>query len=361
MAKHTSKKSLANLLDETSLDNSFVLGYYGGGNYGDELLLEVLQHVFKARRYQAISFLYQNPGNYQRYHKDLGYERVNTASKWALIRTIFRRKNLIIGGGGLWGLDVNLNVVLMSVMLLTARWFLGKNVYLIGVGYYGSTGPMGHAAAWMAGKAATQILARDPETYRNFSKINSSTYLTNDIAFTLPNISQQHSVKPTELEEAMGGLEGDVTLISLRRFKPNQVNPYIDAVDTWLIAHPNAAVILSLMEPREVDPEGYQKLLDWQAGRSNTTVIDFRYNPMALYTFFLRHKDHLAFVGPQFHVQLVAHLAGVRLMPLVYDNKVGELLTKLNYQNQITIKAITAADINAFTEQRSAATGGETI
>lgn len=354
MSKQVQNKSLYELLGETSLEDSFVLGYYGGGNYGDELLLEVLQHLFKQRDYRTISFLYQNPAAYSKYHEDLDYEPVDAANKLAVVKTMLRSKNLVIGGGGLWGLDVNLNIVLMSFMMLVARWLLGKNVYLIGVGYYGSTNRLGHFAAWLAGRAATQILARDAETYRNFSRLNPRTYLTDDIAFMLPDIIDGSKLVLTALDAAMEEMKGEVTLISLRRFKPQQANPYVDTIETWLKQHPERPVILALMEPREVDPAGYELLVRWQRERDNTAVVDFAYNPLSLYTFFLQYKDRLSFVGPQFHVQLVAHLAGVRLLPLVYDNKVAELLRKLDYQNPIAIADITADNIETFASSREA-------
>lgn len=355
MSKQIQTKSVPTLLDETSLDNSFVLGYYGGGNYGDELLLEVMQHLFKQRDYTTISFLYQKPAAYGKFHENLGYEPIDAASKPSIIKTMLRRKNLVIGGGGLWGLDVNLNIVLMSCMLLVARRILGKNVYLVGVGYYGSTGRMGHFAAWLAGKAASQILARDPESHRNFLRLNQHTYLTDDIAFNLPDIIQVSNAERSPLEAAMENMKGNVTLVSLRRFKPNQANQYVEALETWLTRHPKQSVILALMEPRKVDPDGYELLMRWQRERSGAAVVDFSYNPLALYEFFLRYSKRLSFIGPQFHVQLVAHLAGVRLLPLVYDNKVAELLRKLEYANPIAISDITPEAIETFVSSQGRA------
>lgn len=348
MARGNQRQTIDNLLGGVSLDDSFVLGYYGGGNYGDELLFEVLQHIFLARGYGQISFLYQKPVTYERFHKDLGFEAVDSARKSAVLRMILRHKNLVIGGGGFWGLDVNLNVVLMSMMLFIARWFMGKDVYLLGVGYYSSTTRMGHFAAWLASKSATRILARDNESYENFVRLNSHTFQTDDIAFMLPHINEDVSRELAEFEALVGIGEDPTVIISLRRFKTNRPNPYLEAVEAWLMAHPDTHVILALMEPREVDPEGFAQLRRWQRKLRNATVVDFDYNPVVLYRFFKKYHRTLAYIGPQFHVQLVAHLGGVRLLPLVYDNKVAQLLENLGYLTRIDIMEISADDIERF-------------
>lgn len=341
------KQNVDELLNELSLDDSFVLGYYGGGNYGDELLFEVLQNMFLACGYHTISFLYQKPQDFSRHHKYLGYEAVDSSNKLQVLRTILKRKNVVIGGGGLWGLDVNLNVLLMSLMLFVSRWLMGKEVYLLGVGYYGSTGRMGRFAAWLAGKSATRILARDTESFDNFSRLNRETYLSDDIAFLLPRIHEEVSEDLEKLDRIIDPSKHTV-MISVRRFKPTQKNPYADALEKWLQMDDKTPVVLALMEPRAVDPDGYELLKRWQRLRKNVTVIDFDYNPVALYRFFELHQKNLSYVGPQFHVQLVAHLAGVRLFPLVYDNKVARLLETLRYENPVAIADVTTDKLAQF-------------
>ena len=343
------EKQLTDLLREVGLDDSFLMGYYGGGNFGDELLFEVLQHLFHERDYRQVSFLYQDPDNYSKFHHDLGYDAVDSSDKIEVLKAVFSRRKLVIGGGGLWGLDVNANVVLMSVLLFFARLLLGKQVYLIGVGYYGSTTRLGHFAAWLAGKAANQILARDQETYDRFRRINSQTYLCDDIAFNVPHLRKKAFVDDIKkLESAVDSIDRPTVLISLRRFKANQVNPYAKAVERWLANNPTVPVVLALMEPRQVDPSGYKKLQKWQAARSNARVIDFSYNPVALYYLLQRYRHQLSYIGPQFHVLLIAHLAGLRLMPLAYDNKVSQLLSKLEYDGQIPISSVSSDHLRLF-------------
>jgi len=343
------EKQLSQLLAETSFDDSFIMGYYGGGNFGDELLFEVLQHTFRQQGYENISFLYQKPDEYSRFHHDLGYEPVDSASKIDVLKTVWRQRTLVIGGGGLWGLDVNVNVVLMSIMLFIARTFLGKDVYLLGVGYYGSTGWLGHIGAWLAGKSATQILARDKESYQRFSKINPRTYLCDDMAFSLPKLD--HIDVDNELrvlEERLGPIDKPTIFISVRRFKPHQPNAYQTAIATWLANNPDQPVIMALMEPRSVDPEGFAFIKGWQNRRPGVKVMDFDYNPIVLYRFFKRHHAFLKYVGPQFHVLLVAHLAGVPSLPIVYDNKVSELLNRIGQKRQIALSDLAVTDIQQF-------------
>lgn len=345
-------KQVSQLLDETNLDDSFVIGFYGGGNYGDELLFEVLQHLFHVRKYRAISFLYQNLRTLHRYHSDLGYQPVESGNKMDILQTVLHHRKIVVGGGGLWGLDVNLNILLMSAMLFFARFLLGKEVYLIGVGYYDSTNHLGHFAAWLAGKSANQILARDEETYRNFHALNPRTFLSDDIAFLLPKIHKDVSVGLEAFERSVGRIDAPTVMISLRRFKPSQPNVYVEVIEKWLHEHRSVRVILALMEPRELDPGGFMLLKQWQREHGNAAVIDFDYNPLVLYKFFEKNHDKLSYVGPQFHVQLVAHLGGVPFLPLTYDNKVTALLsTILPNETAIPIKSFTLGNLQAFTDE----------
>src|SRR4029079_7172941 len=96
-------------------------------------------------------------------------------NKLALIRAILKKKNIVVGGGGLWGMDVNANIFLMSLMLLMSRRLLGKKVHLTAVGCYNSTTALGRLSAWCAAKAANTIIARDQETYANFKRWHKGT------------------------------------------------------------------------------------------------------------------------------------------------------------------------------------------
>src|SRR6266568_8161765 len=98
---------LSELLASRSFERSLLIGYYGGGNYGDELLLEVLANMLKQQGVQDITIAYQNPPHYPIFHRDFGYRLVEMNDKRRLIKAILDSDNIIIGGGGLWGLDMN--------------------------------------------------------------------------------------------------------------------------------------------------------------------------------------------------------------------------------------------------------------
>lgn len=110
------------------------------------------------------------------------------------------------------------------------------------------------------------------------------------------------------------------------------------------------AIILALLEPRTVDPEGWAQLQAWQREYPSVKITDFSTNPIALFLFFRHHRKQLTYVGPQFHAILAAHIAGVRFMPLAYDNKVSQLLTYLGRQ-PVPIGDVSAAHLEAFFQE----------
>jgi polysaccharide pyruvyl transferase WcaK-like protein len=341
-------KTIADVFEQESLDRSLLIGYYGGGNYGDELLLEVLMNLFKKYGIGTLTVTYQHMERFSTYHHQFGYEKIDMANKKLLLKAILNNKNIIIGGGGLWGLDVNPNIFLLSSLLFFSRFLLGKKIYLLGVGYYNSTSRLGHASAWLAGKSATHIIARDQEALGNFRSVTKNVSLDADIAWHIPSLDLQPYEKDFIRLEDKLHIKQNTLFITLRRFKPHQANKYAAAVEAYLADNRDRGVVLALMEPRSVDPDGYKLIARWQRRYRNVQVLDFSYNPLALFLLFRKYKKRIMLICPQFHVILVAHLTGVAFLPLAYDNKVSELLKMITKAKPIPIADISRETLQAF-------------
>lgn len=345
--------TLTEFLDAKPLDNALLLGFYGGGNYGDELLMEVLAGLLQQRGTRNVVIAYQHPESYAAFHHEFGYPRVAMHSKLTLIRAMLRQKHIIVGGGGLWGMDANLNILLMSIMLFMCRWLLGKRVYLLAVGYYTSATRAGRIGAWFAGKAANVIIARDHETYANFAAINRRTKADRDIAWYIDRIDADAYQPDLAQLDAELRVAGNKTLfITLRRFRGAAGPQLKHVVENCLANSKTRPIIIALMEPRQTDPAGWRQLEAWHERYPHIQIIDFSFNPLALFLFFRKHHDQLLFIGPQFHAILSAHLTGVPYLPLVYDNKVRNLLeTIAPHITPITVKELTPASIQHFIDQ----------
>lgn len=344
--------SLINFLKNEKLDSSLMIGFYGGGNYGDELLMEVLAGLLKKQDAKNISIAYQTPLLYEKFHHDFGFKRVDMQDKLSFIRAMFGHKHIIVGGGGLWGMDCNRNVVGMSILLLFCRKLLRKKIYLLAVGYYDSAGKMARLGAWCAAKAANLILARDEESYRNFKRLQSNTQRDIDIAWYVDYLNlDDYQADLAELEQKLH-ITDKTLFFTLRRFRGAAQNQLTNMVEQAVRDNPDKQVIVGLMEPRHVDPEGYRQLLNWQRDFPNLQIIDCGFNPLALFLFFRKHAKNLVFIGPQFHGILTAHLNGMPYFPVAYDNKVTGLLHSIAPQlKPIPLQALTQNDLQQFIDQ----------
>jgi polysaccharide pyruvyl transferase WcaK-like protein len=341
--------TITEFLQRHKLNDSLLLGFYGGGNYGDELLMEVLAGLLRKQRTEHVSIAYQHPEKYAAVHHEFGYPRVNIHDKRALLQTIFRKKHIVVGGGGLWGMDANLNVLLMSIMLFGARWLLGKKVHLVAVGYYNSATPLGRLGAWLAAKAATTIIARDQETYDNFTRLSRRTTLDTDIAWYIHELDLDAYKPDAELLDERVAVQGKTLFMTLRRFRGGDQDRLAHVIEDCLESNADKQIIMALMEPRSIDPEGYALLETWQQKYPHIQILDFDFNPLALFLFFRKHNDDLVFIGPQFHAILSAHLTGVPYLPLAYDNKVHNLLHTIAPATSIvTVNSLQSADVQRF-------------
>jgi polysaccharide pyruvyl transferase WcaK-like protein len=326
--------------------NACLLGYYGGLNFGDELLLECLLHHLSKNNCKDIEILYHNTSTYDVYHQDFAYkvsERtiINTLKAFAV------RKHIIVGGGGHWGMDANKNVFIMSLLLLGARVFK-KKVTLLGVGYYNSTNRLGHISAWLAAKASTTIYARDGQTYKNFLRFSKKTYFWMDIAQSyVPKKNSQQRLLPALATIQDNSNISNVFIVTFRRFRPDNdsFRVYLASLELFAQNLPAKSTITILMtEPEETDKHGYAIARKLQKKYPSISLISYDYNPMILYEHFVAKPKKLRFRPIQYHMLLTALASGIKdVWSVSYDEKCSELLKSYG-KNPIPITNVTAKD-----------------
>lgn len=349
--------TLQSFLQQTNLDNSVLIGYYGGGNYGDELLLEVLGNLLTKHGARQVAVLYQQPENYPAMHHDFGFKLVNIHNRLAVLGAAFRAKNIIIGGGGLWGLDMNLNTFVLSLFLFVSRWILRKRVYLLGVGFYNSAPRAGRLAAWFAAKAANHIIARDSESLENFQRISKHVSFDKDIAWqtqTLDLKSYQREAKHLQNNVPIGD---KTLLIALRRShlanRRGEFTRLNKLIRKLVASNPNLPIVLIMSELDSKDTSLHDEAKNWRRHHKHLRIIEAPYNPLALLTYIKQNRKRLALIAPQLHMIMTAHLAGVPFLPIVYDNKVSELFDQIGIppEKRLHVSAISSNDLTAFVEK----------
>jgi polysaccharide pyruvyl transferase WcaK-like protein len=347
---------LLDFLQKTNLDNSLLIGYYGGGNYGDELLLEVLSNLLARRGVNNMAITYQRPETYKSMHHDFGFKLINIYDRLAVIKAALTSRNILIGGGGLWGVDINFNTLLLSLFLFISRWALRKKIYLLGVGYYGSTSWMGRLAAWLAGKAANVIIVRDEESVTNFGRLHKHVYQDSDIAWYIPRLDlASYTQEANHLQQRMP--VGDKTLLlALRRPQAkSQSQDFVrfNKLINWLIKSNPAQPVILLMPESDVKNQSLHKeIRGWRRLHKNLRIIEMPYNPLALYLYIKQNKDRLSMIAPQLHLIMTAHLTNVPFLPVAYDNKVSQLLDQIGipHKKRLTIRTVTGYEMQEFAD-----------
>jgi polysaccharide pyruvyl transferase WcaK-like protein len=334
----------------TDLEGAMIVGYYGGGNYGDELLLEVIQNLLQPKGYRRIRVAFQNPQNFQTYHHDFGHELVDMRRPLLFAKKLLSSRSVVVGGGGLWGMDANPNIVALGLLLFLYRYVFFKKVYLVGVGYYGSTNTFGKIGAWLAGKAASSIIARDAESVQHFSRLQSHVSQDQDLAWLARELDLSGYQDDADAIEARLSIRSKTLLITLRHFRGATAEHYHATIEAFLASNQDKQIVIALLQPAESYPEGENIAKVWAQKYTNVQVLEGVFNPLGLFVFLQRHRQDVALVAPQFHAMLSAALVDMPFLPVAYDNKVFELFSQLHIGDGIHIHNLIPNDIQRFAD-----------
>lgn len=345
---------LMEFVQNTNLHNSLLIGYYGGGNYGDELLMEVLGNLLMRQGTRGVTVTYQRPTTYSTMHHDFGFKVTDMHDRKAVLKSALTAKNILIGGGGLWGVDMNFNTFVLSVFLFLSRWLLGKKVYLLGVGYYRSTTRLGRLAAWLAGKAANVIFARDDESATNFRLISKHVYQDTDIAWNIPYLDLTPYEQEANLMQKNLPVGDKTLMVALRRPQAKrQSRDFVrfNGLIHWLMrTNPNRPILLVMLESESKDPELYKEARKWRRMHKHLRIIEAPYNPLTLFLYVKQNYKRLGLIAPQLHLLMTAHLNNVPFLPLSYDNKVSQMFDQIGIapKARFALEQVSGDDMQKF-------------
>ena len=158
-------------------------GYYGFDNFGDELILLSLAHLFQRHGYE-LTVLSDSPAcTRQRY----GIGAVHRYNPFQVLLTLFRSHGFISGGGGLLQDSTGANsVIYYGFMILLARFFGLKVMHV-----FTSVGPLQEALtqkiASLALKACDFVLVRDEKSAQLVGDLSGQVpMVAADVVWLLP-------------------------------------------------------------------------------------------------------------------------------------------------------------------------------
>lgn len=315
-----------------------VAGYYGFGNMGDEILLQVVLDWL--RQYPQLEpwVLSGEADQTRRHHRA---PAVNRASVFGVVYALARARALVFGGGGLLQDATSRRSLWYYLSLLRlARW-LRVPVMLVGQGL-GPLSAKGEQRVAQAFRRVAYVSVRDEHSLRLLQRWNvARARLGPDLAFCLPApapvqdrqvipllgvalVSPPESVYETVLRRVAGAVEAAQQELGLTPI-------YLAANPRDLrfgIALNGKVPALTVLPLTQGAAENHQALL------SGFKVI----------------------WGSRLHVLILAAQAGVPFAALGYDPKVEQFMTQINARLQTPLPYGMLKDVDAGELVRNTAT-----
>jgi polysaccharide pyruvyl transferase WcaK-like protein len=131
-----------------------------------------------------------------------------------------------------------------------------------------------------------------------------------------------------------------VTIYTLRRFTNKELEiKYTEKLYIHLLKNSKPSILL-YMEPFEYyDSSSFTKI-NKLADDDRLLILNFNYNPIHLYYYLKQYNKKLVIAGLQYHLILSGIIAGCKIWPIYYDNKVKNILTKYGYVEPVNIRDI---------------------
>lgn len=180
---------------------ALLLGYYGVGNLGDEMMLVCLRNWLERQGFD-LTVLSEKPAAVSQAHGLPAVENVPLLGEWSwrsswlrggawrVIRALRGSDALVVGGGDLIRDDLGWRTFLFTMEKLIAAILMGKKVYLVNTGVGRLSTRYGRVLLRWTLRRCSRIIVRDARSENVCRElgVTEQVSLAPDIALTLPDL-----------------------------------------------------------------------------------------------------------------------------------------------------------------------------
>lgn len=228
-----------------------IVGNYGGGNLGDEAMLDVLIEQIRQRdKNIRVTVPSRRPDVVARLH---GQQSVAPVSLGKGVLRALVCSILMIGGGTIFSTFSGTGVVAITIVAIIRKAVLRKKVFFYGIGYSSSTSRVLSLLAKLAFHLADNVYVRDSISFSNLKqqmKIDSVSIIPELALFLRPG-----SI-PNETKESLRGYSRPLIGFSLMYLPSHNYQPIKEAIHQfmrYLYQKYSASFCFLTFQPRIID------------------------------------------------------------------------------------------------------------
>lgn len=155
--------------------NALIVGYYGYGNAGDQLLLTQTQRLLHHQLPKATLYTLTKKGS--------GPNEINRFSILSIMITLIKVQTVIFGGGGIFQNKTSQRSLLYYCSLMIFAKIFRADIYLLGQGIGPIQGKFSHWLCMTCLKLAKKIIVRDLDSLSLLRTSNIPAILASDLTF----------------------------------------------------------------------------------------------------------------------------------------------------------------------------------
>lgn len=169
---------------KNSINTPLLAGYFGHGNAGDEMILQMLQHRL-------------GPAPYLSGPRPVGGHAIPRFHFFKFLHHLRRSQSLLLGGGELFQSRTSFRSLTYYLTLPLWARFLGRPVLGFSLGLDPDLGPLGRRLTAFALRQALALWVRDETSLRFLKKAGIPSRLMPDVvwAWTVPKITSPQSLQ----------------------------------------------------------------------------------------------------------------------------------------------------------------------